>query len=223
MAWTTGMSRSRRRDYALAMVGMLALLVVGMRGSAVAETAGRVEHVQLDGEGTSTKVTIALSRPLEYDVQVLNGDAAGKSARRLVLDFKDATLAPGAAKPLAVSNDVIHQVRTGQFNAKTARIVLELVSDVPHRVDVSASPPQVTIAFGGGTNAGAAPPSTAEAPKPVAAVAAPVEAVAAPIAAPPPASTPPVAAAATEGTKQPPRNIPIRARGRRPYTLNYWR
>jgi len=217
----------RRSVGVLVALGMLALIAVAPRSSA-ADTAGRIEGVRVEGAGAAAKIVITLSRPLEYDVQVLGGDATGKIARRLVLDFSDATLAPGATKPIDVASDVLRQVRTGQFNAKTARVVVELASEAPHTVEASASPAEVTIAFGGaatvnvGTPA-APPPETAPAP-----VAAPApEPVAAPAAASEPAvetSTASKAAAGlAEAPRSTPRPIPIRARGRRPYTLNYAR
>jgi hypothetical protein len=187
-----------------------------------ADDTGRIERIQLAGAGPSTTVTVVLSRPLAYDVRMLDGDAAHENTRRLVLDFAEATLAPDAAKPIQVGNALVRQIRTGQFNARTARVVLELARDATHAVDASQSPPQVTIALAGPAAAGApatgtvapAPPATAAGsdPSPPPAVAAEASQ---------PAAVP--AAAATEPSKTPPRTIPIRARGRRPYSLMYSR
>lgn len=227
MVGTTRRNGGRRTVGVLVALGTLALFAVASPSHAV-DTAGRIEGIRVDGTGAATKVVITLSRPLEYDVQVLGGDATGKIARRLVLDFSDSTLAPGATKPIDVASDVLRQVRTGQFNARTARVVVELAGEAPHTVEASTSPAEVTIAFGGTVNAkvgtpAAPPPETAPAP-----VAAPVpEPVAAPAPVPAPAvetSTASKAAAGlAEAPRSTPRPIPIRARGRRPYTLNYAR
>ena len=178
----------RQRAGALVVLGTVALLVAGMRAHAAAEEVGRIERIELKTDGSSTKVIVMLSRPLAFDVHVLDGDAAKKSARRLVLDFANTTLAPEAAKPIEVANDLLRQIRPGQFNAKTARIVLDLASDATHSIDAFESPPHVTIALAGrATTAGTPATGASEAPKPTA-----------------PA-------------------IPLQARGRRPYSLNYSR
>ena len=181
MAETTRMNHRERRARMLAMLGTLLLLTVGTRAQAADEAAGRIEHIELQGEGPSTKVVIALSRPREFNVQVLDGDPAKKTVRRLVLDFANTTLAPDATKPIATANALVRQIRPGQFNARTARIVLDLGSDATHSVDAVESPPQVTIALAG-------PATTDTAP---AADAAKVE-------------TPPVPAAATTKVETPP-------------------
>jgi hypothetical protein len=179
-----------------------------VHAQAADDTTCRVERVQLAAEGSSAKVVIALSRPPTYDVRVLDGDATTKTARRLVLDFRNTTLAPDAAKAVEVGSSLLRQIRTGQFDARTARIVLELGSETTHSVDASASPPRVTIALAGPTTVGT-PPATGAAETNAAAA----------------SETSNATAAATSGAspKQPVRTIPIRARGHRPYSLNYGR
>lgn len=201
---------THRRRRAVAVLGTLALLAAGLCPLAAAEETGRIERIALEGDGSATKVVITLSRPIAFDVHVLDGDAAQKSARRLVLDFANTTLAPDAAKPIAVANDLLRQIRPGQFNARTARIVLDLASDTTHSVDAFDSPPHVTIALAGAATAGTPPTAAATTvgTPPASAAATTVE-------------TPPAAAPDTAKTAA--RTIPIRARGRRPYSLIYSR
>jgi hypothetical protein len=138
----------RRSLAALAVVGMLAALIGDARAQAADEPPGRIERIQLKTDATATKVFIMLSRPLPFDVRVLDGDAARKSARRLVLDFANTTLAPEAARPIEVKDGFLQKIRPGQFTASTARIVLDLASDTKHSVDAYETPPHVTIAIG---------------------------------------------------------------------------
>ncbi|MEO6025681.1 MAG: AMIN domain-containing protein [Candidatus Binatia bacterium] len=205
------------------MLGTLLLLTVGMRAHAVAEEAGRIEHIELQGEGPSTKVVIALSRPREFHVQVLDGDPAKKRARRLVLDFANTTLAPTATKPIATANELVRQIRPGQFNARTARIVLDLGSDATHSIDAVESPPQVTIALAGSATTGTAPAAgTTKLETPPAGADTNVET--APAVAETTTKVEAPSAVAAEASKPTAvRPIPIRARGRRPYSLNYSR
>jgi N-acetylmuramoyl-L-alanine amidase len=206
------MDHRRWRAGALAVLGTLVVLAVGMRAHAADDAAGRIERIELKADGSSTKVIVMLSRPLAFDVHVLDGDAAKKSARRLVLDFADTTLAPDATKPIEVANDLLRQIRPGQFNAKTARIVLDLANDTAHSVDAFESPPHVTIALTGtATTAGTPATDASDASNPTASTGASE------------APKPAVSTGASEAPKATARTIPIRARGRRPYSLNYSR
>ena len=230
MAGTTRRNHRRRRVRALAVLGTLALLVTSMRAHAADHAAGRIESIELKTEGPSTKVMIMLSRPLAFDVHMLDGDAAKKSARRLVLDFANATLAPEATKPIEVANDLVRQVRPGQFKADTARIVLDLASGTTHSVDAFESPPHVTIALAGKATAGTSPNGVLEAKPSVGMLpAGPVD-TAKPTADTHTAASDapnPTAGALSAGTADAPkpaaRTIPVRARGRRPYSLLYAR
>ena len=216
MVGTTTKSGWRRRFRV--RVALAALAGIVAHPAHASNATGRIERIAVEGTGSATRVVIALSRPLTYDVKVLDGDTTGTTARRLVLDFSDATLGPEVTKPIAAASGVLRQVRTGQFDAKTARVVVELASDAPHTVEASTSPAAVTIFLG---DASAADAGTPTAP---------------PLAAPPPADAAAEApkpaetrgpsqapAALAEAPRATPRVIPIRARGRRPYSLNYTR
>jgi len=163
MGWGKGTHHRRRRAGALVVLGALALLALGAAAYAADEPTGRIERIELKTDGAATKVIIMLSRPLAFDVHVLGGDTKQKSARRLVLDFADTTLAPEVTKPIEVASDLLRQIRTGQFDARTARIVLDLASGATHSVDAFESPPHVTVALAGGTGAGT-PPTAASDP-----------------------------------------------------------
>ena len=53
---------------------------------------------------------------------------------RLVLDIAPARLG-GGTRHLPADHDLIHGVRTGQFNAQTVRVVLDLKQGVTHRAE----------------------------------------------------------------------------------------
>lgn len=231
MAGTMRRKHRRRGMRALAVLGALTLLVTGTRAHAADDATGRIESIELKTEGPSTKVVIMLSRPLAFDVHVLDGDAAKKSARRLVLDFAHTTLAPEASKPIDVANDLVRQIRPGQFKAETARIVLDLASDATHSVDAFESPPHVTVALASKSTAGTSPlgvldakPSLGMLPAGSADAAKPTADTHSAAASDPPKPTAgALSAATTEASKPAARTIPIRARGRRPYSLLYAR
>jgi hypothetical protein len=139
----------RRRARRWAAAALTLMLAASARVHAADDGAGRIESIQLKTDAGATKVIIMLSKPLAFDVRVLDGDAARKSARRLVLDFANTTLAPEAVKPIPVDDGFVRQVRTGQFTASTARIVLDLASNTTHSVDAYETPPHVTVAIAG--------------------------------------------------------------------------
>jgi N-acetylmuramoyl-L-alanine amidase len=215
MVETKRMAHRRPRLRAFAALVMLAPIAIGVAAARAADdSTGRIERIELKADAASTKVLVMLSRPVAFHVRVLKGDAAKKSARRLVLDFDDTTLGPEATKPIVVANGLIGEIRTGQFNAKTARVVLDLGDDTTHSVDAFESPPHVTIALAGSV-AGGAPPVGASGASAAADADTPAPAAA------PTGGTPSVGAGET--SKSPTRTLPVRARGRRPYSLMYSR
>jgi N-acetylmuramoyl-L-alanine amidase len=147
-----------RSGKVLAWVAVLSALGSIVRATADAEPLGRIERIELKTESSSTKVFIMLSRPLAFHVRVLDGETVRKSARRLVLDFDDATLAPETTSPITVEDGLVRQVRTGQPTSGTARVVLDLATDAAHSVEAYETPPHVTIALSGGATTGDSPP-----------------------------------------------------------------
>jgi N-acetylmuramoyl-L-alanine amidase len=155
---TTNGERQRRRGAAAALVVAALLAIVGSATAATSPAApARVERVRYEADGTSTRVIIMLSRPVPYEVHVLGGESARHSERRVVLDFSNARLAPEAATPVGVENGLLQQIRTGQFTARTARVVLDLASITKHSVTAYEDPPRVVIDIAGNP----APPTVA--------------------------------------------------------------
>ena len=171
--------RQSRHGLATLAIASLILVVAGVVDAhAVAAKPGRIERVRYESDGGSTRVIIMLSRPVPFEVRILGGESARKSERRVVLDFSNATLAPAATAPIGIENGLLQQVRTGQFTARTARVVLDLASITKHSVEAYEDPPRVVIDIAG-TPAPTAPVAAAPAPPP----------------SPPRADTPEVAAA----------------------------
>jgi N-acetylmuramoyl-L-alanine amidase len=144
----TSRARSRGARRLLAVALAFVLLAVATVDAAPARP-GRIERVRYEADGTSTRVIIMLSRPLPFEVRLLSGEATRKSERRVVLDFSNATIGPGAAQPIGVENGLLQQIRTGQFSARTARVVLDLASVTKHTVDAYEDPPRVVIDIAG--------------------------------------------------------------------------
>lgn len=154
---TAGKTHRRRVGIGAALM-LLTMLANGVGVHANADDDGRIESIQLKTDAEATKVIIMLSKPLAFDVRVLDGDKAQKSARRLVLDFANTTLGAEATKPIAVDDGLVQKIRTGQFTATTARIVLDLANDTTHSVDAYETPPHVTVAIAGAASGASSAP-----------------------------------------------------------------
>ncbi|MCC6847080.1 MAG: AMIN domain-containing protein [Deltaproteobacteria bacterium] len=137
----------RARGAVLALAAAFGMLV--SRAWGADEGSGRIERIDLKTGAAATKIIVMLSRPLPFHVRVLDGEEARKSAKRLVLDFEHATLAPEAAAPVKVDDGLVQQIRTGQPEPGKARIVIDLAKDVAHTVEPYETPPHVTVAIGG--------------------------------------------------------------------------
>jgi N-acetylmuramoyl-L-alanine amidase len=145
---TAANSRERHAGRRL-LAADAAVLVAAAVADAAPARPGKIERVRYEADGSSTRVIIMLSRPVPFEVRVLGGEASRKTERRVVLDFSNATLGPGAAEPIGVENGLLQQIRTGQFTARTARVVLDLASVTKHTVDAYEDPPRVVIDIAG--------------------------------------------------------------------------
>lgn len=138
-----GTDRARGRRWLRCVGAVLVWATVGAPALA-ADEPGRIERIELKTETAATKVILMLSRPLAFDVHVLDGEA-GKSAERLVLDFTDTTLAAEVTAPKKVDDGFVRQIRTGTPSPGTARVVLDLASNVTHAIEAYETPPHVTV------------------------------------------------------------------------------
>jgi N-acetylmuramoyl-L-alanine amidase len=158
--------RRRRRVVAVTLALLAVLSSSAASHAATADRPGRIERVRYEADDRSTRVIILLSRPIPFYVRLMNGEAARKSERRMVLDFSNATLGPGATSPVGVENGILQQIRTGQFNARTARVVLDLASVTKHTIDAFEDPPRIVIDISGTPTTSTPDAAIASAPAP---------------------------------------------------------
>jgi acetylornithine deacetylase/succinyl-diaminopimelate desuccinylase-like protein len=147
-----------------------------LAASSAAQAASVLERVEVVREST-VSVTLRLSAPVYPVVRTLPGNA--EYPARVYLDFPN-TIRGGAA-PAVVAGDAraLLRVRTGQFDASTTRVVLELSSALPYRVrnadktvTVEITPPRAAVAPQSSLASRPAPvAATVPAPSPPAAVA----------------------------------------------------
>ena len=115
------------------------------RVAAAAADAATVERVRYFADEHSTRVVVLLSRTVPYEVTVLPGEKSRGSERRVVVDFSNAKLGAEAQAPIGVEDGLLKQIRTGQFTARTARVVLDLASVTGHHVEAFDDPPRIVV------------------------------------------------------------------------------
>jgi N-acetylmuramoyl-L-alanine amidase len=146
---TMARGAGRRLPSGATLGGLVAAAVLLAAGSAAiaAEAAApaQVERVRYESDGGHTRVVIVLSRAVPHEVRVLPGDPVRGSGERLVVDFSNARLGPAARVPIGAENGVLQRIRTGQFTARTARVVLDLGAKSMHEVTGFDDPARVVI------------------------------------------------------------------------------
>lgn len=73
-----------------------------------------------------TRVVVRATAPAHYTTSLLEKD--GDQPRRLYIDFSQSYIAPDLRSPIPIEDGLLQQVRTGQFDDSTVRVVLDIES-----------------------------------------------------------------------------------------------
>ncbi|PIE55904.1 MAG: hypothetical protein CSA34_07095 [Desulfobulbus propionicus] len=73
-----------------------------------------------------TRIVIRASGPVHYSSSLL--EKSGNQPRRLYVDFAQCHIPPKYRQPVPIKDGLLKQVRTGQFNDSTVRVVLDIES-----------------------------------------------------------------------------------------------
>jgi hypothetical protein len=102
--------------------------------------AGHVLGVQVDSQPNYSRMVIALSADVRYKIGHLT------NPERVYLDFPQTGVNPSlTAKPIAVQNGLINQVRIGTTQGVVTRVVLDLAIPVRYRVSKADNPVRLLI------------------------------------------------------------------------------
>ncbi|MGH7899550.1 MAG: AMIN domain-containing protein, partial [Candidatus Binatia bacterium] len=134
------------------------VLAATLLAAATPSVAGKpttVERIRYIGTVSYSRVVVDLSAPAEYRMESV--PARGESVpNRLVIDVSGAKVGPEAREPLTVRDAMLRGIRTGQYTADTARIVLDLTTRAESTVFVLPDPYRLVIDLKGpGVAAGA--------------------------------------------------------------------
>jgi N-acetylmuramoyl-L-alanine amidase len=105
--------------------------------------AGVLRDVAVDS-GTPVRIRLRASTTPVPWARAL--PAAEHSPPRVYIDLVDTVLSPAVARQIEVDRGGLARVRTGQFTATTARIVLDLSATVPYEIETQGT--EVTITLG---------------------------------------------------------------------------
>lgn len=79
-----------------------------------------------------TRIVIRASQPVHYAARLLEKD--GDKPRRLYIDFSQSYIPPRFRSPIPIQDGLLKQVRTGQFDPTTVRVVLDIESISDYKI-----------------------------------------------------------------------------------------
>lgn len=116
----------------------------------------QVRHISSD---TYTRIIIDLSSAVKHETHVLEGDGRKGLPPRIYINLIGARLAGSAKGAKLVEDKLVRQIRVGQFDAETVRVVLDMKSFAGHNTFLMPDPYRLVIDIDGGA-AGDGQPAT---------------------------------------------------------------
>jgi N-acetylmuramoyl-L-alanine amidase len=104
-----------------------------------------------------TRVVVDLDAPVEFTSHLLKPDPALGTGPRLFLDLAQAVLTDDIARTVPIGDDLLSQVRAGQYDPKTVRVVVDIKSMKNHHVFSLTNPFRIVIDVRGDKAAQALP------------------------------------------------------------------
>ena len=90
-----------------------------------------------------TRIVIRAAAPIHYRTRLLEKN--GSQPRRLFIDLKQSYIPPPFRSPIPIEDGLLRQVRTGQFNDTTVRVVLDIESISDYKIFSLNDPFRVII------------------------------------------------------------------------------
>jgi N-acetylmuramoyl-L-alanine amidase len=105
--------------------------------------------VRLLSSDNYTRVLMEVTQPVRYVVGRLPEDAAKGLPPRIYVDISGAKIALDSPPPITVQDSLIKQIRVGQFDQDTVRVVVEMTSLTEHSAFLLPEPFRVVLEFPG--------------------------------------------------------------------------
>ena len=142
-------SRPRSRDRMQGLSGLrLVTLVVSLGlllGRADAADRRILERIHYTSVREYTRVVITLSGETRHRLFTLPADPASRRSPRIVIDFSSAGLGARTPRTIPIHQGLLKQVRTGQFDPSTVRVVLDVERHDEHRAFALYAPYRLVI------------------------------------------------------------------------------
>ena len=90
-----------------------------------------------------TRIVIDASGPVTFKEQLL--EQVGDQPRRLYIDFSNSYVDPKYRSPVPIEDGLLKRIRTGQYNADTVRVVLDIESISSYKVFSLPDPFRVVV------------------------------------------------------------------------------
>ena len=117
-------------------------------GEALADKA-LVTGLRFISSKTTTRILLELSQQAKYEIRRLSGDPAKGLPPRLYIDISGARLALASREPVPVDDDLVRQVRLGQYSGDVVRVVLDLQAQSAHKTFFLTEPYRLVIELSG--------------------------------------------------------------------------
>ncbi len=102
-----------------------------------------LQPVQHWSSNDYTRIVIRASAPVHYKTSLLEKN--DNQPRRLYIDFDQSYIPPEARSPVPIEDGLLKQVRTGQFDDTTVRVVLDIESISDYKIFSLKDPFRVII------------------------------------------------------------------------------
>lgn len=137
--------------------GLAPAIAAASEGAASNSGATRSKVLVTGVRSTSSdgyaRITVELSQEAKFDVGRLLDNLAKGAAPRIYVDIYGAQLAVASKQPVRVDNNLVRQVRIGQYSADVVRVVLDLQNRTAHNAFMVADPYRLIVDVAGERNA----------------------------------------------------------------------
>ena len=98
---------------------------------------------------TTTRILLELSQEAKYEIGRVKEDPVKGLPPRVYIDIPNARLALASKEPMPVDDDLLRQVRLGQYGADVVRVVLDLQGPSSQKVFLLTEPYRLVIELSG--------------------------------------------------------------------------
>jgi N-acetylmuramoyl-L-alanine amidase len=98
---------------------------------------------------STTRILLELSQEAKYEIGRVKEDPAKGLPPRVYVDISNARLALASKEPMPVDDDLLRQVRLGQYGADVVRVVLDLQAPSSQKVFLLTEPYRLVIELSG--------------------------------------------------------------------------